>query len=61
MTADHALDFISENLKLESWFEGKTLTVMVFNEDEQRDQFIKLRFVGVTSSLTAADLRGEPE
>ncbi len=58
---DSGRDELLFQKKLESWFEGKTLTVMVFNEDEQRDQFIKLRFVGVTSSLTAADLRGEPE
>ena len=52
---DEYLDMISDALSLESWFEGKTLTVMVDGA------FVKLRLAGVTTKPSAADLRGESE
>lgn len=55
MSEDEYLDLISDALSLESWFEGKTLTVMV------EGAFVKLRLAGITNKPSAADLRGEPE
>lgn len=57
MSDDEALDAITDALSLECWFEGKTLTVMVSSEPLA---LAKLRFVGLTSKPSAADLRGEP-
>lgn len=54
MGEEEALDIISDALKLESWFEGKTLTIMV------EGQFVKLRLVSIKDSPSAADMRGEP-
>jgi hypothetical protein len=59
MTEDEILDLISGSLRLESWFEGKTLTVMLKGESNESHQFVKLRLVGVTNKPSAADLRGE--
>lgn len=61
MTDDEVLDFISDNLKLESWFEGRTLTAMVRDEITGSDRFVKLRLTRITDKPSAADLRGEPE
>ncbi|UYY77761.1 hypothetical protein [Sphingomonas sp. R1] len=58
MSEDEILDEISSSLGLESWFEGKTLTVMI--DDEGTTRFAKLRLTGVLDKPTAADLRGEP-
>lgn len=55
VTDDEALDAISDALKLESWFEGRTLTVMLDGK------FVKLRLVGIKDKPSAADMRGEPE
>lgn len=59
MAEDEALDLISSSIALESWFEGKTLTVMV--EDDGATRFVKLRLVNITEKPSAVDLRGEPE
>ena len=56
---EYWLDEISNSLKLESWFEGKTLTVIVPNEGGGR-KLVKLRFVSLHDKPTAVDLRGEP-
>ena len=55
-----ALDMISDALRLENWFEGKTLTVMVTTE-EGATKFVKLRLAGILDKPSSADLRGEPE
>lgn len=55
MSEDEYLDAICDSLSLESWFEGKTLTVMVDGA------FVKLCLAGVTHKPSAMDLRGEPE
>ena len=57
---EYWLEEISDALKLESWFEGKSLTVMVPDEDGER-KLVKLRFASVLDGPTATDLRGEPE
>jgi hypothetical protein len=54
------LEIISDALSIESWAEGKTLTVMLTGDDGKR-QFVKLRFVSVANKPSAADLRGTPE
>lgn len=59
MSPDEVLDEISRNLSLESWFEGKTLTVMVDDEAGVM-KLVKLRLVGITDKPSSADLRGEP-
>ena len=58
MSDDEVLDLISDRLGLESWFEGKTLTVMFHDNGAQR--FAKLRLTGIVAKPSAADLRGEP-
>lgn len=58
--AEDILETISDALSIESWAEGKTLTVMLTGEDGNR-QFAKLRFVNVTDKPSAADMRGTPE
>lgn len=60
MDQDEALDLISSNLSLESWFEGKTLTVMVSDEGGTT-KLIKLRLAAITDGPSSADLIGEPE
>lgn len=60
LCADEALDMVSEELNLENWFEGKTLTVMLDDEDGAT-KLVKLRLVSITDKPSPADLRGEPE
>lgn len=60
MSEEEILDEISSAITgLESWFAGRTLTVML-PDDEGGDRFVKLRLCGVLSKPSAADLRGEP-
>lgn len=61
MTDDEALDAICSGLALTSWFEGKTLTVAVWDDEIQANKFVKLRLTRITDKPSAADLRGEPE
>lgn len=58
LTDDEVLDLISDKLALESWFEGKTLTVMLPDRSEGL-RLAKFRLVRVTDRPTTADLRGE--
>lgn len=59
MAAD-IMERISSNLHMESWVEGKTLTVMFDGEDGER-RFAKLRLTKIAEKPSAADLKGEPE
>lgn len=54
------LERISDSMSMESWAEGKTLTVMFDGEDGER-LFAKLRLVNIATKPSAADMRGAPE
>jgi len=60
MSDEDVLDIISDALRLESWSEGKTLTVRLGEKSEPL-RLAKLRLVRVANKPSAADLRGEPE
>lgn len=60
LSEEQVLDLIGDELKMENWCEGKTLTV-VFDDEDGATRFAKLRLVGIKDKPTAADLRGEPE
>jgi hypothetical protein len=57
---EDVVEFISDKLGVESWAEGKTLTVMLSDESGER-RFAKLRLVRVADRPSAADMRGAPE
>lgn len=58
--AEDVVEFVSDNMNVESWAEGKTLTVLLTSEDGER-KFAKFRLVRVADYPSAADLRGTPE
>ena len=61
MQGEEALDTIVDALTtgdLESWFEGKTLTVMIAESEELH--LVMLRLAGFSTKPSRADLRGEP-
>ena len=62
---DYALELISNTISdptksLESWVEGKTLTVMYDDPNDGRRQYVKLRFVRLADFPSAADMMGAP-